>query len=267
MKSCHSTDITPREAESDHQSYQLPTIKGITRRDMLGYLFGVVLLARTGRLFADEDSASEERKLKMLYGVEPELQKEIDKAISTGINFITSKQDQRGRDRGSFSQLYSDKFSKGHQLSLILYTLLSCGVKPDNEIIKNAMQAKEFGRLTDHSHLNYGFAIHVLFYSKYIDALEKEHTDEDGKISGRARGKIRKAKEEISGLISKFESSQANNVWRYPGGLNGPIVEDLSATQYVLLALQAAQRVGVMLRLRFLNKHFHTFLKTKKLTD
>ncbi len=186
-----------------------------------------------------------------IYGVDKETQAAIDRAIEAGKAYLIRHQ-QRGKRgkaaeyNGSFPKLMDDGLAPPLH-SFILYSLAACGVDPEDEVFTLGMGCKPlYGRFQGSKFLNYGYAVHVLFQVAWIKACEAKYKDAP-RIPRALRRRIRQCKASIRDIIKTFEKNRSTHVWRYPGPWQGSIAtEDLSATQYVMLAIKAAARVGAI---------------------
>ena len=198
------------------------------------------------------DDAEDAERKQRLYGVDTALQEEIDKAVDRGRAFLLRHQERglKGKQaewNGSFRDLYTAKLHAAEH-AFILYTLLACGEDPEGEaFLAGTGCERVYGKFSgDHTHLTYGYAVQVLLNVARIEAIQAKYADAP-RVPRAGRRVLRSCKEEIKKYVRKFERSQEKHVWRYPGPWTGsPAVEDLSATQYVMLALQGAVRVGVL---------------------
>ena len=211
-----------------------------------------VLLASLWSLDASPAYGEEPaKKAAPTHVVTPELQARIDEAIRRGTAYLIRHQrrDLRGkavRTNGTFPELYTPNLSAPMH-SFLLYTLVSCGVDPEDEAITLGMDNDRiFGKFHDSDFKNYGYAAHALFCVAWIEAVERKYKDAK-RPPGRTRRRIRACKRQIRDIIDAFEKNRSTHIWRYPGPWPGSTsTEDLSATQYVMLAIKAAVRVGVI---------------------
>ncbi|MHC4956619.1 MAG: hypothetical protein ACYTGZ_22500 [Planctomycetota bacterium] len=175
------------------------------------------------------------------HDVPVDLRTKIDWSIDSGVAFLQGAQAKSGE----FPSLYVKNISQGGQHMLIVYALLASGVDPEDAGIKRALRARPASRLTDKHHINYACSVAVLAYARHVEALETKYAGR--KVSGKAKSAIAASKRQIKSLATKIAKSQAKEIWRYPGSHSqtNSDPEDLSATQYVLLALRSARKHGV----------------------
>ncbi len=175
------------------------------------------------------------------HDVPEDLRKQIDASIEGGLRFLTN-----AAKNGEFPSLIEKSLSQGGQHMLILYTLLVSGVDPESKLIKRAFRARMADRLTDKYHSNYARAVCVLAHAKRIDALREKY-EAAGKLPAKAKSTIARSRKALADLAKRVVGTQLREIWRYPGTgkFLPPDPEDLSATQYVLLAVRAAREHGV----------------------
>ena len=164
--------------------------------------------------------------------------KNIDKAIKKGITFLLSKQSSDG----SWVKHHHDTYPMG-QTSLIVYTLIKSGVSVEEPQIKKAFAYLEKLQFTK----TYSVAL-------YLMAIEAKYTELGKKKLSKRQQKLlqkrdyhpfrvladKKEQRHILRATKFIETSTSNGVWGYPQGIG-----DLSNTQYALLGLFAAERLGL----------------------
>ncbi len=181
---------------------------------------------------------------------------EIKKAIGKGLEWLRKQQNADG----SFQSSHSGTYPMGPTAIAVL-TLLKCGAdKNDPAVVKGfdfmrqkwqggggggsgagglgGMGGMLSGRRT------YDVALVVLAIEARYAPTEKMLEKSKDDYATVARKVFRKANKQdrawIEEAVKWFVQTQEARVWRYPGG-----GQDLSCTQYVLLALKAASRMGV----------------------
>ncbi len=230
---------------------------------------------------ADEDPKQPEA-IPNLAKLDPALQKEIDEAITRGAKWLASLQYKDGSYRmpkGQAPSMFQADQRKIGLASLVLYTLAHCDYGPKHKVVRKtvAYLKKRYDELYKGVHLReattYSLSIAVLGLHKLYATPP---TDETIKKVDRYGNKTKKGRNPcdypkwVKRVIFEIldwlvEHRHEKGVWRYPGGLPGgqgappappPGVkaikhgpnyggpEDLSTSQYVLLAIWAGTRCG-----------------------
>jgi hypothetical protein len=165
----------------------------------------------------------------------PPDQKKIDEAVKKGVNWLAKLQQKDG----SFKTQYTTSYPMGCT-ALALLALLKSGVNPGSPAIR-----KGFAYLEDLP-LNrmYSVAIYVMALEALFAPSEKQMGRKGKPYITVLRENIRRKarvgdKSKVSKCVEWIISHQQQNVWRYPTG-----GEDLSNTQYALLALYSGMRMG-----------------------
>jgi len=174
--------------------------------------------------------------------------KTIDEAIKKGVVWVKTKQIQDG-SWGPFGD--NPLYGQGTQhqgkigiAALALYALLVCEFPADDPVIKDGFTFIE---------TNLKRGIHAMTYERAVVLLALEAL-----ADARAK-KAKKPKAERIGFLQSNEQKLAESVvkwleaaqspaggWRYgpPFPAEGGFDEDISATQFVLLGLKSATRLG-----------------------
>ena len=185
-------------------------------------------------------------------------------AIDKGQAWLLKTQDKDGTWLGASTKGDIDAY--GYQ-ALVLLALAKTGIKLEHkqmqaglDAVKNLINQRKGGQKFANvlpGHRTYPAACVAML----LDALHIEHPklDHDGKLNPpKMRGKLppdaRKMMEEI---VSFFEANQVG-IWRYPGPSNSN--EDLSATQYAVLGLITAHRLGIKVNPNVFRKAMDTIL-------
>jgi len=195
---------------------------------------------------------------------------QIDKAVSKGVEYLKSKQSADGSWTDSVSALES-RYPEG-TTALVLFALLKSGVKPNDPCIRKGfayLRGKPFKAV-------YSVSCLILALAALYAPPEPEQTErkKDGKKGKKMRTEVIKETPEqrirkrwqkahpmdkkwLQDAVEWLLSKQQTNIWRYPGGIPGGEtpdspgtgdlagMEDFSNTQYAMLALYAAMRLGV----------------------
>lgn len=175
----------------------------------------------------------------------------VNQAIDAGQKHLLDTQGPDGdwSDRKAGAAIPPDAYG---ELALVLTALAKTGVKPTHP--KMQLGVKLMGQLlverrgfqrfqgTLPGHRTYAAACVAMLY----DALyvEHPHRGPDGKMSpAKMKDALPKGeRDEIRDIVTFFTGTQRKHLWRYPGPPADD--EDLSATQYALLGLITAGRVG-----------------------
>jgi hypothetical protein len=176
----------------------------------------------------------------------------VNGAIDRGAKWLEKQQGQDG-SFGSFEPGGRDKKDLGLQ-ALALLTLAKCGADEKDPAIQKGMRhlrllydggppagwdLKGQGGL-----MTYSVASMILFYEALYNPPAPVKAGERYAAPKKRSCRFPKEVEEIVRfLVSWLVEKQEDQVWRYPGGTEGN--QDLSNTQYALLALQAAARCGI----------------------
>jgi hypothetical protein len=172
---------------------------------------------------------------------------ELDAALAKGLAWLKALQQPDGSFAIPPGQDSLEKsFPMGYS-SLAALTLLKCGVAPDDPIIEKAFQ-----------HLNtlplrktYSISCLVLAIEARYAPPPKVLAKEEGKAYSTVARKVfrkrvgkadlKKLQECVNWLVTNRSKDHPGG-WRYP---QGEIDQDNSCTQYALLALKSARRLGV----------------------
>ncbi|BBM85299.1 hypothetical protein [Candidatus Uabimicrobium amorphum] len=162
----------------------------------------------------------------------------VDKAIAKGIKYLFAKQSSEG----FWSKHNHDLYPMG-QTSLVAYTLIKSGVSPEDSRIEKAFSYLEKLPLKK----TYSVALYLMATEAKYSALGKT------KLSERKQQLLKKRKyhpfrllankkeqKNILRAVKFLETSTSTGTWGYPQG-----VGDLSNTQYALLGLFSAERLGL----------------------
>ena len=218
---------------------------------MIAVLWVVACLPPTWARTEEAPRAEPASPLEALHQVGEQMQAEIDAAIERGVAYLRKHQRLGGRGKaakanGTFPALYTPDLDAPLH-AFLLYTLVRCGVDPEDEAFVQGMRAKRiYGEFGDSKFKNYGYAAHVLFNAAWIEAVQAKYA-KAVRVPKSLRRRMAEAKRSIAKTIEAFEKNRATHIWRYPGPWPGSrSAEDLSATQYVMLAIKAAMHVGVI---------------------
>ena len=147
--------------------------------------------------------------------------KRVNEAIDRGAAFLKGSQSKDGTWSGVRFGAKNNTWSQGEH-ALCLLTLLKCGVGASDPAIRRGLKALRGTPTT--SHHTYEHAVRTMLF----DAL----------------GDKRNLRKELAW----FEQTQRNQVWRYGRAVPHKTPEDLSCTQYALLALWTLAQNGKPLK-------------------
>lgn len=184
---------------------------------------------------------------------EKEFQTAVNKAIDRGVEWLKSKQNKDGAwlrtPEGPVTGNYI-----GHQ-ALAILTLAKCGMTERDPEMARALRALDKLFVVQagpklETAKSYDMAFTILAYQALYDRED----------SSRAKPEIVKR---IKQIVKWFEDKQEKNIWRYPSADHS---EDLSVTQYVLLALEMASRFGVKAQPEIYTKALEGLLRLQEKT-
>lgn len=227
-------------------------------RGFLGLLAGALVLSLCSMALAQGDSAVSE-------GAKVD-KKQVEAAVKKACDWLKSQQKPDGSWTGS--GLY-DGFYPYSSTAFVLYALLKGTEGPDSECVKKAfeyLKQKEFPGVYGVSALI--LALCALYEPppppkeemepRKLKPGEKLRTSAYDPVDRQARDKFKKkapqwVKDWLKKAVAWLVSKQVANVWRYPDPKPGDYGthtarggdEDASNTQYAMLALHAASRLGV----------------------
>jgi hypothetical protein len=168
----------------------------------------------------------------------------VNRAIDAGHGWIKGQQ----RSDGTFRFATDDRQNLG-RVALVLLTLAKCGSdKSDPEIVKGLVPLLELyeARQQANEWMTYSVATTILCLDAIYNPPPALSKDERYAAPVKKRCKYPKEVEErIREMVRWIVEKQSEFVWRYPGALGDGVAQDLSNTQYALLALQAAGRCGI----------------------
>ena len=236
----------------------------VAQRLFLSLFVALALLTPLASAEEDEDLEARRQRLK-------EAQTEFDKsqeafvqrvnaAIDKGVKWLVSKQRSDGYWHFHPGPNKADMTFPG-KTALVLLTLAKCDLKlkDRDKVLEKGLHALEAYRsweatsvrfpegVTGHTYSN---SLLVLMYDAIYrykpKPKKKKRASRYGKSKRKKKNPCRYPKnvaKKIIKLIQWIEEVQEEHIWRYPGpaGQN----QDLSNTQYALLALQAAARCGL----------------------
>ncbi len=231
----------------------------MAKRVLQGLLVAALLAGLSGLASADEGDAAVSEGAKID-------KKAVEAAVKKGCDWLKKQQKSDGSWTGTGKY---DVYYPYSSTAFVLYTLLKGTEGPDSDCVKNGfayLKKNDFPGV-------YGVSALILALCALYEPPEPEEEEEkaeEGKPAKKtgttvyeprekqARKRFKKKappwvndwlKRAVAWLVSK----QATNVWRYPSnrvgdygkqmGVGGN--EDASNTQYAMLALHAAGRLGV----------------------
>ncbi len=169
----------------------------------------------------------------------PKFQDDVNKAIDRGVAHLRTLR----KDDGSFDPM------KGWDLgttALCVYTLSSCGARVDDPAVEKGLSIVCAASPTK----TYEQAVGLM-------AVERAYTPPDELASGRGAGGARRPVRDLPpdrrAWAEKTAAALETNCsspgdWGYPYAGNSLIRADTSNTQYAVLGLQAASRLGIAVK-------------------
>jgi hypothetical protein len=226
------------------------------RRAASAALLGCLALALSAGESRGEDpkESAAERKKKIAAAEaaakeeERKLVADVNAAIDKGHAWLEAwAKSQQARGDGAYWFAAGEDTQNLGRLALIVLTLVKCGSTKSDPVVKLA--ASDMLALFD-KYKGTG-SLRTYSVSVVLLALDALHNPPgappgDSRYAAPVRKKCKYPPEieaRIREIVDWLVDKQAKNVWRYPGGSEGD--EDLSNTQYALLALQAAGRCGI----------------------
>ncbi len=210
-------------------------------------LLGVTLVAPLAAGAEEELSPAERKKRiakarKAMEADHRDFVARVNKAIDRGHDWLKAQQ----KSDGTFHFHWPNRAQNLGRQAFYLFTLAKCGSGPKSKEIKAGLKglAHWEGRVAPKDMKTYSVAALILFYDALYNPTPKPKKD-----TRYAAPKVKKCKypklirQKLEELVKWLADHQEEQVWRYPGGNEGN--QDLSHTQYVLLALQAAARCGI----------------------
>lgn len=169
----------------------------------------------------------------------------VNKAIDRGQEFLLKTQDKSGLWPAVSASSINVDFP-GYQY-LTLLALVKTGLRPNHPQMKPSLEAMT--RLAAGQRMFRTYPAGCL--AMLLDALYAEHLP-DGKVKARLPAD---AKKMLVSLVDSLEKNQ-RGIWRYPTAGD----EDLSASQYALLGLFSADRLGVKVKPETYRRAMRTIL-------
>jgi len=219
----------------------------------IGLLSALILLASYS-----ETANAQDDKDSIARGQADVDQARVDAAVKKACDWLKTQQQADGHWEGKAQHLDSP-YPEG-VTGLVLYALLKGGVDRDDECIKKGfsyLKPKQFAKVYNVSTLI--LALTALYQppppEKEIEEEEKKDPEKmsttvfepyEKKLKKNFKKKVPKwAMDWLKKAVQWLISQQQKNVWRYPGNSGAGPNEDASNTQYAVLALYSAMRVGI----------------------
>ncbi len=174
----------------------------------------------------------------------------VNAAIDRGQKFLLSSQLDDGTWKGLGTATTANSY--GEQ-ALVLLSLAKTGIEDDHRQMKKGLAALDtlIGKQKaatfnnePHTHSTYSAGCVAML----MDALYAEHptVGPDGRPSANRKkfSLPAPARSLLQEIVTFYEAKQYGRIWRYPGGAKTSDV-DLSATQYALMGLLTAGRLGI----------------------
>jgi len=224
----------------------------MTRAAYWGVLCAVLALLFAGTARGQDD------KEQIARGQADVDQARVDAAVKKACDWLKTQQQADGHWAGKAQHLDSP-YPEG-VTGLVLYALLKGGIDRDEDCIKkgfNYLQPKQFTRVYNVSTLI--LALTALYQpptpEKEIEEEEKKDPDKmrtsvfepyEKKLKKNFKKQVPAwAMDWLKRAVQWLVGQQQQNVWRYPGNNGAGPNEDASNTQYAMLALYSAMRVGI----------------------
>jgi hypothetical protein len=191
---------------------------------------------------------------------------DIDKAITKGVEYFVAKQNKDGSYPG-----WENSHPVGYN-SLIQLAMIKCrtgNARKDKELNEAIDKCWVFLKKSYEERKGMG-AMYVYDISILIMALEAHATPV--KKPGYKVGKVKLNKPDLKWMEECTEwliKNQATYLWRYPGGDGGggkETEQDMSNTQYAVLALSTATRCGIDVKEEIFFKALQETLRWQKET-
>lgn len=182
-------------------------------------------------------------------------QKDIDEAVAKGVKYLKSRQELDGTWAGKHGKSYPMGTT-----ALAALTLLKCDVSPRDPILVTAFAKLEKMAPTR----TYSVAIYIMALEarytppkKVLEKYEKKYSRSTIMRISFQRQASPKDKRKLNQLVNWIlRTQEKGGGWRYPGG-----GEDTSNSQYCMLALAAAERMGSQIPEKVYWKALEYFLK------
>jgi hypothetical protein len=210
--------------------------------------------------------------------------KKVEEAVKKGADWLKGKQNANGSwlSGGSTEGGYP-----GGTTALAVFALLKAGVDPNDPVIVkgfdfcfNVTGNRTDGQQSGWEHKTYSvscliLALEAKYAPKPKNVDEKASKEEDSVKKGlttpvpqdeEVRKKFRQNaspqdRKIMDELVDWLLAQQQTGVWRYPGPAQDGNVEDASNTQYAVLALNTARRLGYPIKASVWEKIADYFLK------
>jgi len=188
-------------------------------------------------------------------------QARVDEALKRGVEWLLAQQ----REEGCFGGRYQTSYPMGNT-AICVYALLSAGVKPDSEAVEKAFQYLK--KLP----MKRTYSVSLLLLA--IDALLRRSVMEEGRLPKKWRTevvkKFRKSPRRLRELAKDaakwlVEAQIENGLWTYTKSKRARRTGgDMSNTQFALLALDAALRLGIAIPKEVFKRSLNYLLKNQQ---
>lgn len=182
----------------------------------------------------------------------------VDRAIDLGVAWLKRNQALNGGWGTVAPERPYDPNFKGTlkdyptgSASLGAYTLLKCGVPPDDAVVKRSLAFLKDVRLFPSS---YELSMAILALTATADPAKKSADTAAAGEKVKLKGDVRR---QVQDLVDKLLKRRAPSVWRYNWSDVMPSKggeQDLSSTQLAALALLAAERAGISVESKVWNE-------------
>jgi hypothetical protein len=197
-----------------------------------------------------------------------QLKQNIEKAINRGVKYVLGLR----KSNGSFNSSYSGSYPQG-PAALALYALLKCGADRDSKVIERGfeyLQSRTMRRT--YSVSLYMLALEAKF-EPHGDEVEERTPFEEQVRKRFKRYASSSEKRKVSAIVTWLRNAQLQNgMWTYSGSSTTTDAfrrrsfggGDGSNTQFAVLALYAAHRLGVMLPAKTVSLLAETYLENQE---
>lgn len=181
----------------------------------------------------------------------------VKATIDKGLAWLESKHEKSGLYAETPGNVPQETGYPIGRTAIATFTLLKCGVKPDDPRIQasfDAMYAEAFQK-------TYEVAMLVLAiearYAPTDEELDKEEEKRGyGGVARRRFAKLARPEDQkkLQECVDWLVTNRHQAVWRYPGAAQDGALEDHSCAQYAMLALKSASRLGARVPLEVFEK-------------
>jgi len=189
-------------------------------------------------------------------GAAPSLESRVEKAVAKGRTFLLERFDRKegwglAKGTGTYSDVGQPYYYPAGMLSFVTFALLKAGAPRDHEVIRRAISKMRVRHRTPP--IAYELSMHLLAVAEYAGKTPDFRSPERAEHRSTERYKKPKGSPirrehwtwivQLAEKLVKFQSEGGG--WRYyPNDFHSGGREDVSSTQFALLALSTASRYG-----------------------